>query len=378
LHPHRIICIVPAIAFLATLTANAQQATTHGPLNAITDVDGIEVGQVTRTDRPYLTGTTVVFAPDQATGGDFIGGGWPGTINTDMLDPDKKAQKLDAVFLTGGSGYGLAVDAGIVSWLEEHGHGTVVGPTKDQVLPLVSGAVVFDLGHGGDFKARPDFGFGYSAMAAAKAGKVDQGSFGAATGTAAEGGFRIKGGVGTASVVVDNITAGAIVVVNALGTPVSSLDCSLRGVSFGIQGEFARYSKPSPADCSAVLKSNKIIPKSLPTPASGDNDAQVHPNTTIGVIATDAILTKAQAHKLAQAANDGIGLVIAPYNTINDGDSFFAMATDKKPISDAQFAALLEASRHLVARAIAHAMLEATSVGSLHSYCDRLPSACRK
>jgi putative pantetheine hydrolase len=361
----------------------AQDAEVSGRLNAITDVEGIEVGQFNRTDGQYLTGTTVVWAPDQATASVYVGGGWPGTINTDMLDPNKKAQKLDAAFLTGGSGYGLSVFTGIIRWLEEHGHGTQVGSTKDQLLPLVSGAVVYDLGNGGNSKARPDDSFGYAAIAAAKGGRVDQGNVGAGTGTVALGGLLTKGGVGTASVVVDGTTIGALITVNALGTPVDSQDCSLRGVSAGFRGEFPKYSKPSSADCDLILKSNKIavMPKTGAAHESQPDTAS-HPNTTIGVIATDAILSKQQVWQLAKTANDGIGEVITPFNTIDDGDTIFAMATDKRPISDAQFSKLLIVVNNVVARAIAHAMLEAVTVktprGNFRSYCDRLPSACRK
>lgn len=353
----------------------------HGTQNAITDVKGIRVGQYTRSDPPYLTGTTVVWAPESAVASAYVGGGWPGTVNTDVLDPAKNPQKLDAAFLTGGSYYGLSVFAGIMSWLEEHGHGLQVGPDAKQLDPLVAGAVVFDLNRGGRFQARPTAEFGYAALNAAATGAVDQGNVGAGTGTTTHGGFPLKGGVGTASVVVGKVVIGAIVAVNAAGTPVNLSDCSLRGARYAVGNEFAAYHTPSASDCAAAKEFIRLHPDERPPNLSHPpvrHPVDDHPNTTIGVVATDAILSKEQARQLARAANEGLGLGLDVINTLGDGDSFFALSTGKVAASPEEFATMLAATKELVARAIAHAALSAKSVGAFRSYCDSVPSACRE
>jgi L-aminopeptidase/D-esterase-like protein len=353
----------------------------HGARNAITDVKGIRVGHYTRNEPPYLTGTTVVWAPEGAVASTYVGGGWPGTINTDVLDPAKNAQKLDAAFLTGGSYYGLAAFAGVMSWLEEHGYGLQVGPDAKQLDPLVAGAVVFDLNRGGRFQARPTAEFGYGAMNVAATGPVEQGNVGAGTGTTTHGGFPLKGGVGTASVVVGKVTLGAIVAVNAAGSPVDLSDCSLRGARNVVGDEFKNYRTPSAKDCAAAKEFIRLHPDERPPSLSRPpkpRPVDEHPNTTIGVVATDAILSKEQARELARAANEGLAWGLDVINTMGDGDSFFALSTGQVEASPEEFAAILSATRELVGRAIAHAAFSAKSVGPFRSYCDSLPSACKK
>jgi putative pantetheine hydrolase len=364
--------------------ACAQETRRHGPNNAITDVEGILVGHHQRTDGNYQTGVTVVWAPGQAVGSAYVGGGWPGTINTDVLQPAKAQQKIDVAFLTGGSYYGLRSFGGIMEWLEQGKHGMPSLP--GHVNPLVAGAVVWDLNRGGAFDARPTQEFGAAAMKAARSGPVDQGSVGAGAGTRAFGGLALKGGVGTASAVFGGITVGVIAVVNAAGTPVDLQDCSLRGTFINVQNEFAGYRRPSTADCDALKKARNIPVSTngadtwrfaVASADAGDGSGR-HANTTLSVVATDAVLTKAQAHQLAVAVNNGNAAVIQPYNTGDDGDAVFAMATGKVDIDHAKFETLLNVAREVAGRSIAHAMLKATSARTLQSYCDALPSACRR
>ncbi|MFP5021739.1 P1 family peptidase [Pseudonocardia phyllosphaerae] len=352
----------------------------HGAANAITDVPGIRVGQYNRVGGGYATGTSVVWAPDGAVGSAYIGGGWPGTINSDVLQPGKKDQRLDAAVLSGGSFFGLEAYGGVMEWLRGHRHGLVVGPTPDQVDPLVAQAIVFDLARGGRFTAHPDQTFGTKAIEAARTGPVAQGNVGAGTGTISsakqEVGPRLKGGVGTASTVLDGgVTVGAVAAVNAIGTPVDAGTCALRGTGQNVGNEFAGYRPPSEQDCAALnartAAAGGAPPSSRSAPAS-------HPNTTISVVATDAKLSREQAHELARTLNDGYTDVLRPFNSVDDGDSVFAMSTDKVAISDEQFRQLLAAARGLSGRVVAHAMLDATSTPFAPSYCDALPSACVK
>jgi putative pantetheine hydrolase len=364
--------------------ASAQETRRHGPNNAITDVEGILVGHHHRTDGNYQTGVTVVWAPRQAVGSAYIGGGWPGTINTEVLQPAKAEQKIDVAFMTGGSYYGLRAFGGIMEWLEQGKHGMPSLP--GHVNPLVTGAVVWDLNRGGAFEARPTQEFGVAAMKAARAGPVAQGNVGAGAGTRTFGGLALKGGVGTASAVFGGITVGVIAVVNAAGTPVDLQDCSLRGTFINVQNEFAGYRRPSKTDCDALKKARNIPVSSSRsdtdrfTVASADADdgSGRHANTTLSVVATNAVLTKAQALQLAVAVNTGNAAVIQPFNAGNDGDAVFAMATGKVAVDNGGFETMLTVAKEVAGRSIAHAMLKATSARTLQSYCDALPSACRR
>lgn len=353
--------------------ANAQTIRKHGANNAITDVDGILVGQYNQVGNGYQTGTTVVWAPEGSVGGVDVSGGWPGGVNTDALHPGKRGQKLDAVFLSGGSYYGLGVYPGVMRWLEDHGYGMQTGPEPDHLNPLVSGAIVYDLNRGGVWKARPDAEFGYKAIDAAKTGPVAQGTVGAGTGTGhgspSVTDMRVKGGVGTASEVFDNITVGVIAIVNSIGTTIDDATCIVRGSEINIEDEFAYYIQPTQAECDAV-KSNKTKAK------SSKINTENHANTTIAAVATDATLTIEQANKLAAVVDDGIGLAIIPHNETGDGDSVFAMSTERREITDAQFEQLLEVASETAQRAVAHAVLHATSAAGMDSYCETFPNSC--
>ncbi len=191
--------------------------------DALTDVAGVRVGHATRTGDGWLTGTTVVLAPDGgAVAAVDVRGGGPGTKETDALDPRNVVQRVEAVTLTGGSAFGLDAASGVMAWLEERGRGVRVGPEPAHVVPVVPAACVFDLRRGGDFRARPDAALGREAIEAAAATEpgtpVPQGCVGAGTGAVVG---QLKGGVGSASTVLPSgVTVAALVVANAVGSAV--------------------------------------------------------------------------------------------------------------------------------------------------------------
>lgn len=295
------------------------------------------------------------------------------------------AQETRRHGMTGGSYYGLQAFGGIMEWLEQGKYGMPSLP--GHVNPLVTGAVVWDLNPGGAFEARPTQEFGVAAMKAARSGPVARGNVGAGAGagTRALGGLALKGGVGTASAVFGGISVGVIAVVNAAGTPVNLQDCSLRGTFINVQNEFASYRRPSKTDCDALKKARNIPVSSSGSDtyrftvasADADNGSGRHANTTLSVVATNAVLTKAQAYQLALAVNTGNAAVIQPFNTGDDGDAVFAMAMKKDDIDNDRFETMLTVAKEVAGRSIAHAMLKATSARTLQSYCDALPTACR-
>ncbi|GGJ23344.1 hypothetical protein GCM10010121_037930 [Streptomyces brasiliensis] len=320
----------------------------------MTDVAGLRVGHATRTGDGWLSGTTVVLAPEggAVTAVDVRGGG-PGTKETDALDPRNLVRTVEAVVLTGGSAYGLDAASGVMAWLEERGRGVRVGPDPAHVVPVVPAACVFDLGRGGDFRARPDAATGRAAVEAAAASApgagVREGCVGAGTGAAVG---RFKGGVGTASTVLDSgITVAALVVANAAGSAVDPET----GVLYGelLQGR-VRYPEARVHEA-ARRRLSEIAAKSTPPPL----------NTTLAVVATDADLSKAQAQKLAGTAHDGIARAVRPVHLLNDGDTVFALATGARPLDAERPLALndvLAAGADVVTRAIVRAVRAAESV----------------
>ena len=374
-----------ALAAMAALSTGAQcfaqsSFTMHGPRNAITDVDGIWVGSEGRTDPPYRTGVTLVWTREGAMGSVYVPGGWPGSLNYVVLQPGKREQLLNAVLLTGGSFLGLRSFSGAFEWLEEKGYAS---------NPLVAGAVVFDLGRGGAVWARPSPDWARTAMQNSSRGEVKQGNVGAGTGTHTGSGIALKGGLGTASVVPsEGVTVGALVITNAVGTPVDFRDCSIFGAVYEVASEFASYGYRTPdfAECAKVRPSpaNPLPPVTWTGPE--DPTQAGHANTTIGVVATNATLTRDQAQRVARAANEGHSRAINPINHLNDGDSMFVFATGKAaaPVSEAQLQVILQATREVWARAVAHATLNAESYThpvtgvTRKSYCDTFPSACSK
>lgn len=275
-------------------------------MGAITDVAGIRVGHVQKNDAGWLSGVTVVLPPPGTVGSVDVRGGGPGTHETDALDPTTLTSAVDAVVLTGGSAFGLAAAHGAQQWCEENGRGFVVA---GGVVPIVPAAAIFDLGRGGDFAARPDAAMGYAAASAAGARAeghdVERGNVGAGTG-AAIGHGTYKGGVGTASTTLENgVTVGAIAVVNALGLPFCAPTQRMEPGSVRPSDEGASTQKDSSAAAAE--------PPTL--------------NTTLVVVATNAVLEKAECKRTATAAHAGLARALDPSHTLADGDTVFVLAT---------------------------------------------------
>lgn len=328
---------------------------------------GLRVGHARVPGERALSGTTVVLAPaGGACAAVDVRGGGPGTRETDALDPRNLVQRIDAVVLTGGSAFGLDSAAGVMAWLEEQGRGVRVGPDPQQVVPVVPAACLFDLGRGGDWRARPDAATGRAAVEAAartdEGSPVEEGSVGAGTGAVAG---QLKGGIGTASTVLEGsgITVAALVVANAAGSAVDPRT----GVLYGQYVE-GRVAYPSPeVHAAAEQRLAAAREKNGPPPL----------NTTLAVVATDADLTRAQAQKLAGTAHDGIARAVRPVHLLSDGDTVFALATGATPLAAENPLALndvLAAGADMVTRAIVRAMLAAQSVegpgGAFPAYRD--------
>ena len=271
-------------------------------MTAITDVPGLRVGHAGRTGEGWLSGVTVVLPPPGTVGSVDVRGGGPGTHETDALDPTTLTRTVDAVVLTGGSAFGLAAAVLLAPALGAMGRGF---PVTGGVVPIVPAAAIFDLGRGGDFAARPDAAMGYEAAGDAAVRKeghdVERGNVGAGTG-ALLGRGQYKGGIGTASITLANISpdgpvvVGALAVVNALGLP------------FGT----------SAADAATdTLLGEALQPGQTPSPL----------NTTLVVVATNAILDKAECKRTASAAHAGLARALNPSHTLADGDTVFCLAT---------------------------------------------------
>ena len=309
---------------------------------AITQVRGLEVGQFTDPRRP--TGCSVVIARTGAVGGVDVRGAAPGTRETDLLDPANLVGVVHAVLLTGGSAWGLDAAGGVMRWLEEEGVGLYVGSAPGQVVPIVPAAVLFDL-HVGDARIRPDAAAGYAACQAA-GDDIAQGNAGAGAGATVGKLFgmpyAMKGGIGTASVTVDGVTVGALIAVNALGDVV---DPATGQPIAGARTEDGQQLRGSVV---AALAGDK--PLALLAGA----------NTTIGVVATDAPLTKAQCQRLAGAGHDGLARAIRPVHTMSDGDTLFALSTGMAGALD--FNVLCTMAGEAVARACVNAVRAAQGV----------------
>lgn len=277
-----------------------------GATGSITDVPGLRVGQRQKNDGGWLSGVTVVLPPPGTVGSVDVRGGGPGTHETDALDPTTLVSAVDAVVLTGGSAYGLVSAHGAQRWCEEQGRGFEV---QGGVVPIVPAAAIFDLGRGGDFRARPDAEMGYEAAAAAGAEKdghdVERGNVGAGAG-AVIGRGKFKGGVGTASVTLENgVVVGALAVVNALGLP------------FRPPGEPIETEDGSP------------LVEPVETQGTDSDMLNQRPplNTTLVVVATNAALDPAECKRTASAAHAGLARALNPSHTLADGDTVFCLAT---------------------------------------------------
>ena len=308
---------------------------------AITDVPGIRIGHFTDDRRP--TGCTVIIPEEAATAGVDVRGAAPGTRETDLLNPTNMVDKIHAVLLAGGSAFGLDAATGVVRWLEEKGIGFPAGPAK---VPIVPAAILFDLGVG-DHRIRPDAAAGYKACEAASSAAPAEGSVGAGTGASVGKLYgmarAMKGGIGTAAVKVGKITVGAIVAVNAVG---DVIDPASGQVVAGTRTEDGRRTL---GITQAILKGE--LPPSL----------QAGMATTIGLVATDAVLTKAQAQKLAQMAHDGLARAIDPIHTMWDGDTMFALGTGKSGLPG-NMMALGAIAAQVTTAAVLRAVLNAKAV----------------
>ncbi len=313
--------------------------------NAITDVDGIKVGQI--SDLKALTGCTAVICPQGAVAGVDVRGSAPGTRETDALHPLNLVDKAHAVVLTGGSAFGLEAAGGVMRYLEERNIGFDVGVTR---VPIVAAAVLFDLSVG-DFRVRPDATMGYRAAAAAVKGPVEEGNAGAGTGATVGKILGLQGamksGLGTAGLIVGDLVMGAVVAVNALGDVVDPATGEI--VAGALTGDKTFI------DTEKYLREN---PRS-PTGNLG--------NTTIGVVATNARLNKAQATKIAQQSQDGYARAIRPVHTMLDGDTTFCLATGEVSADVNRVGSL---AAQVMAQAILRAVLQARGAGGLPAAGD--------
>lgn len=349
-----------------------------GPRNDLTDVAGIRVGHHTAAGDGALTGATVVLAPDGGfTAGVDVRGGAPGTRETDLLHPTASVQRVHAILLTGGSAYGLAAADGVVGALEDAGVGFPVGRTPDtldQIVPLVPTAVLFDLGRGGNFRARPDQGAGRAAVAAAQAGApIELGGVGAGTGAACCG---LKGGIGSASVVLpDGSTVAALVALNAAGSALDPRTGGPLGARLLLPGD-GDVRDPLPDERDRLFS---VIAAQDPHLVAARRTGPVLENTTLVVVATDATLTKSQCTKLAGLGHDGLARSLDPVHTSFDGDTVFGVSTGTDvPLDDLAYHDVLCAAADVVGRAVVRALLAARTVttpaGTWPGYLDLAPS----
>jgi D-aminopeptidase len=322
--------------------------------NLITDVAGILVGQA---DDPRLaSGVSVIIFDEPAVVAVDVRGGAPATRETDLLEPHRTAERIDAVVLSGGSAFGLDAGAGAQAFLRERGRGFAIGDVR---VPLVCGASLFDLLNGGDKnwgRFAPYRDLGYSA--AAHAGK----SFALGTAGAGFGAttINLKGGVGSASAVTrDGHTVGALVAVNACGSANVGAGPHFWAAPFEVDGEFGGLGFP------------RTVPPAALTPVAKGRPGE---NTSIAIVATDADLSKAQAKELAVIAQDGLARAIYPAHTTLDGDTVFAAATGRRPLTDPinEITELGAIAANALARAVARGVFEAKSLpGCPPSWRDR-------
>jgi L-aminopeptidase/D-esterase-like protein len=338
---------------IATSSAHlsGQAGSISTPNRTITAVDGIKVGHQTLAERP--TGCTVILVDgDGAVGGVSQRGGAPGTRETDLLDPSNMVDKVNAVVLSGGSAFGLESATGTVRWLEEHNMGWDVRIAK---VPIVPAAILFDLPVGGNPKIRPGADCGYQAAAAASSSEVRGGTIGAGAGATVgkTGGPNraMKSGLGSYSITLPNgLSVGAIVAVNALG---DVIDPDTGAIVAGVRNPDGTF-----ADARTLLRTGQTGPR--PRPAE---------NTTIGLVATNARLSKAQVHRMALMADDGFARAIFPSHTMGDGDTVFSLATGRWN-GDADITQIGALAADVMARAIVRAVTEATGIAGLPAARD--------
>ncbi len=317
----------------------------------ITAVDGLELGHHTLDARP--TGCTVVLARAGAVGGVDIRGSSPGTRETALLDPVHTVSVVHGVVLSGGSAFGLDAASGVMRYLDERNIGYRVGP---RVVPIVVGAILFDLGLEGDRPVRPGPECGYAAASAASTATAQEGSVGAGAGATVGkigGGRPMRGGFGTASIrLASGLTVAAAVAVNAVGDIIDPATGEVVAGALAANGR-------SFLDARRVLREGQIAVPDAPPGA----------NTTIGLVATNATLTKAEVTKVAQMAQDGLARSIYPAHTTRDGDTVFSLATGAWSGS-ADVTVIGALAADVMAEAILRAVRSATSLPGYPAVSD--------
>jgi L-aminopeptidase/D-esterase-like protein len=317
--------------------------------DTITDVSGVKVGHFTDVRRP--TGCTVVVTEAGAVGGVDVRGAAPGTRETDLLNPMNLVERVHAVLLSGGSAFGLDAAGGVMRYLEEHGIGYDVGVAK---VPIVPAAILFDLGVG-DPKIRPDAAAGYAAAAAATAHFPGSGNVGAGAGATVGKFFgmerAMKCGLGSASIALAGLTVGAVVAVNGIGDVIDPRTGTILAGARTADGKHR------------LNTTQAILAGTLPAILRAGTA------TSLAVVATDAVLTKAQAQKIAQMAHDGFARTIDPVHTMYDGDTIFTLATGTsgKP-GNVSLLGMMAADA--VARAVVRAALAARGLPGLPAHRD--------
>jgi L-aminopeptidase/D-esterase-like protein len=319
--------------------------------NLITDVAGVLVGNA--DDSRLASGVTAIVFEEPAVAAVDVRGGAPGTRETDLLEPHRTIERIDAVVLSGGSAFGLDAGSGVQALLRERGRGFAIGDIR---VPLVCGAVLFDLLNGGDkswgrFPPYRDLGYAAADAAAAsfKLGTAGAG-FGATT-------VNLKGGLGSASATTrDGHTVGALVAVNACGNVNVGAGPQFWAAPFEVDAEFGGLGFPS------------TVPPTALTPIAKGRTGE---NTTIAIVATDATLTKAQTKQLAVMAQDGLARAIYPAHTMLDGDTVFAAATGRRPLRDPLEVSELGAiAANVLTRAVARGVFEASALPGTSSWRD--------
>ena len=331
-----------SVSSAALVLLSVSSAAGQAPRSGLTAIDGIRVGHHTLTERP--TGCTVVLVEKGATGGVAVRGSAPGTRETDLLDPSNIVEQVHAIAFSGGSAFGLDTASGVMRYLEERKIGF---PFGGAYVPIVPAAVLFDLPIGGKPTIRPDAACGYAAAKAATDGPVAEGSVGAGAGATVGkfgcGGKAMKGGVGTSSITLPNgLTVAALVAVNAAGDIIDPANGQIVAGARAADGQ-------SFLDARKILRSGRIEP-----PRPGEN-------TTLGLVATNAKLTKAQARKIAEMAHDGFARAIVPAHTMNDGDTIFAIATGSSAV-EPNITIIGGLAAEMMADAILRAVREATGL----------------
>lgn len=318
-----------------------------GPRNLITDVPGLKVGNA--QDATLKSGATVLTANTPFVASYAVMGGAPGSRETDLLEPDKSAPAVDALVLSGGSAFGLDACSGVMAALRDQGRGFAVGPAR---IPLVPGAIIFDLLNGGDknWTDSPYPALGRAALENA-ADTFELGTVGAGTGAMSA---MLKGGLGSASFVLENgVTVGALVAANPMGSVTTDGERHFWAAPFEVDGEFGGIGPDPRGGLGRTLLSRKH--EIMSGMAEGAN-------TTIAIVATDANLTKTQAKRMAVAAHDGIGRATLPAHAPFDGDLIFSAATGghSAPVEGPELALIGHAAALCLSRAIARAVYHAT------------------